>query len=114
MLVARAFNVRYDQLAALDWMTQQRFDIAARVPADASKAKVEEMWQALLIDWFKLAAHRASRVVAKFDLQVAKGGPKFKDAREDPGFEQARPGRLPRTDQTGNDRSGRPNTALRS
>ena len=37
MLVARAYNVSYDQLAALDWMAQQKFDVVARVPAGASK-----------------------------------------------------------------------------
>jgi uncharacterized protein (TIGR03435 family) len=84
MLVGRAYNVSYDQLAAPDWMTQQRFDIAAKVPAGASKEKVGEMWQRLLIDRFKLAAHRESRVVAKFDLQVGKDGPKFKEASENP------------------------------
>src|SRR5579862_6849047 len=72
MLVARAYNVSDDQLAALDWMTQQRFDVAAKVPAGAGKDKVGEMWQRLLIDRFKLAAHRESRVMAKFDLQVGK------------------------------------------
>src|SRR5581483_1580750 len=33
MLVAQAYNVSYDQLVPLDWMTQQKFDVVARVPA---------------------------------------------------------------------------------
>jgi uncharacterized protein (TIGR03435 family) len=84
MLVTRAYNVSYDQLVALDWMAQQKFDVAAKVPPGASAERVGEMWQRLLIDRFKLAAHRESRVVAKFDLQVAKDGPKFREAGEDP------------------------------
>ncbi len=84
MLVTRAYNLSYDQLVALDWMAQQKFDVAAKLPAGATKDQVGEMWQRLLIDRFKLAAHRESRVVAQFDLQVAKDGPKFKQAPEDP------------------------------
>jgi uncharacterized protein (TIGR03435 family) len=84
MLVAQAFNVSYDQLVALDWMAQQRFDVAAKVPAGTSKEKVAKMWQRLLIDRFKLATHRESRVVSKFDLQVGKDGPKFHEAGEAP------------------------------
>ena len=75
MLVGRAYNVNYDQLVGPDWMAQQKFDIAARVPAGTSAEKVAAMWQRLLIDRFKLATHRESRVVAMFDLQVGKDGP---------------------------------------
>ena len=96
MLLGQAYNVSYDQLEALDWMAQQRFDIAAKVPAGAGREEVREMWQRLLADRFKLAAHRESRVVAKFDLQVGKDGPKFKEAAEDPAPNDAAPAEAPR------------------
>ena len=40
MLVTQAYNVSFDQMVALDWMAQQKFDIVARVPARASAEKV--------------------------------------------------------------------------
>lgn len=48
----------------------------------ATAKRQSRIWQRLLIDRFKLAAHRESRVVAQFDLQLADGGPKFKEAGE--------------------------------
>jgi uncharacterized protein (TIGR03435 family) len=96
MLVARAYNMSYDLVAAPDWMSQQKFDIVAKVPAGASKAKVEAMWQQLLTERFKLASHRESRVVARFDLQVAKGGPKFKESEEVPAPNDAAAAEAPR------------------
>jgi uncharacterized protein (TIGR03435 family) len=84
MLVARAYNISYDQLVAPDWMEQEKFDIAARVSAGATQLQLAEMWQRLLADRFKLAVHREPRVVPKYDLLVAKGGPKFREHSEDP------------------------------
>jgi uncharacterized protein (TIGR03435 family) len=79
-----AYNISYDQMVAPDWMSQQKFDINARIQARANRDQVAEMWQRLLAERFKLAVHRESRVVALYDLVVAKGGPKFKKASEDP------------------------------
>jgi uncharacterized protein (TIGR03435 family) len=62
----------------------------ARVPPGIRKEQVPEMWQQLLIDRFKLAAHREPRVVPKYELVPAKGGPKFKEAGEQSGVETSR------------------------
>ena len=89
MLVRDAYDIAYDQIVAPDWMSQVKFDIAARIPEGASKDQIGGMWQRLLIERFQLAAHREPRVVAKYDLQVGPGGPKFKKAGEEP---PAKPG----------------------
>jgi uncharacterized protein (TIGR03435 family) len=84
MLVTMAFSISFDQMLAPDWMGQQKFSVAARLPAGTTKDQLPEMWQRLLNDRFKLATHRESKVVPKYDLMAAKGGPKFKEASQSP------------------------------
>ena len=59
-------------------------------PAEA-KARRERMMQSLLEDRFKLKAHSETRQAAVFELVIAKGGPKLKEAAPDTmaGFNQA-------------------------
>jgi uncharacterized protein (TIGR03435 family) len=90
MLVTMAYNLGIHELIAPDWMTApdwttgQKFDITARVPAGATKAQLAEMWQRLLMDRFKLMVHREARDLAKYELLVAKAGPKFKESVDNP------------------------------
>jgi uncharacterized protein (TIGR03435 family) len=111
MLVASAYNISYDQIVAPDWMAQQKFEIAAKVPPGATKAKIEEMWQRLLADRFKMVVHRESRIVAKYDLQLAKDGPKFKEAAEDPPPTNEGQPEAPRAHSTKLDQNGFPELA---
>jgi uncharacterized protein (TIGR03435 family) len=83
MLVRDAYDIAYDRIVAPDWMSQSKFDVAARIPAGATKDQIAPMWRRLLTDRFKLAAHLESKVVAKYDLTVGPGGPKFKSAVEE-------------------------------
>ena len=82
MLLSSAYEINYDQIKAPDWMVTPRFDIIARVPRGATKQQLAEMWQHLLIDRFKLVVHRETKIMAKYVLVVADGGPKFKEAVE--------------------------------
>src|SRR5262245_39235320 len=59
--VSRAFRVRDAQISAPDWLTQARFDIAAKLPDGASTEQVPEMLQTLLTERFDLKTHRESR-----------------------------------------------------
>jgi uncharacterized protein (TIGR03435 family) len=56
--IAIAYRVRADQVVGPDWIAQERFDIAAKIPDDAPAGQVAEMLQALLADRFGLKAHR--------------------------------------------------------
>ena len=48
------------------------------------------MWQGLLAERFKLVAHRETREFQIYDLLVAKGGPKFREASITPGNDGSR------------------------
>jgi uncharacterized protein (TIGR03435 family) len=81
-LLSSAYNIVYFQLSAPDWVRDVRFDIRAKVPEGATKDEFRLMLQNLLADRFKLAVHHESRDIAKYDLVVAKNGPKLKPAIE--------------------------------
>lgn len=81
-IIRIAFGLRAFQVVAPDWTQNQRFDLQARVPPGATKEQFEAMLQNLLIERFHLAFHREPREAARYELRVADGGPKLKEARE--------------------------------
>jgi uncharacterized protein (TIGR03435 family) len=80
--VTIAYGTSYYQLTAPDWMRTARFDLRAKVPEGASKDQFKLMLQSLLADRFKLAVHHETREIGKYDLVVARNGPKLKPAGE--------------------------------
>ncbi len=78
-LVTRAYATDLYRVAGLEW-TQQMFEISARIPEGTTKEQFDVMLQNMLIDRFNLAVHHESREIVKYDLVVAKNGPKFKKA----------------------------------
>jgi uncharacterized protein (TIGR03435 family) len=61
-----------------------RFDITAKVPADATREQVPLMLRALLAERFHLGLHRETKTLQIFALEVAKGGPNMKVMKESP------------------------------
>lgn len=59
-----------------------RFDIAAKVPAGATREQVPLMLQALLAERFHLSLHRENKTMQVYALEVAKGGLKMKESPE--------------------------------
>src|SRR5262245_612343 len=57
-LIVRAYRIKQYQPSGPNWMTSQRFDIAAKMPDGSSKDQIPEMLQTLLAERFKLAIHR--------------------------------------------------------
>ena len=84
-LVGIAYLLDYFQLSAPDWMNDARFDIRAKIPEGTTKDQVASMWQNMLADRFNLRVHRETREAQTYELVVAKGGPKFKQAAEPDG-----------------------------
>jgi uncharacterized protein (TIGR03435 family) len=81
-LIMVAYKVGAPQISGLpDWITN-RFDIVAKVPADAMKEQIPQMLRALLADRFKLEFHREQKVIPIFALEVASGGAKMKESPE--------------------------------
>jgi len=88
-LAGMAYNVRPDQLQGPDWMSQQRFDIQARIPDGVSKDKVPEMLQALLADRFKATLHKEKKDQPVYALTVGKNGAKLTEAVAKPDADPA-------------------------
>jgi uncharacterized protein (TIGR03435 family) len=93
ILIQRAYGLRSaDQVSGgPDWTKNERFDIQAKMSeADMAemqklthaeaKARREAMLQALLAVRFKLKVHSETRQAPVFELVIARGGPKLKDA----------------------------------
>lgn len=86
-LIGYAYGVRPDQITGPDWLTSpgaQRFDVIAKLPAGATDAQVPEMFQALLVERFKLALHQGSKEQAGYALVVENGGLKLKAGSDAP------------------------------
>src|SRR5579875_2516195 len=68
-------------LGGPDWITSERFEIAAKAeqPVDDDSVLME-MLQGLLAERFKLTLHRETKVIPALVLEVAKNGPKLERA----------------------------------
>jgi uncharacterized protein (TIGR03435 family) len=97
ILIQRAYGLRSaDQVTGgPEWAKTERFDIQAKMSEaematmqSLSSAEVKtrraHMLQTLLTERFKLKVHSETRQVPVFELVIAKGGPKLKDAATDP------------------------------
>lgn len=77
-LIARAYDMRADQILGPDWIDTERFDVIAKSEFVPNANQFLEMLQALLADRFKLALHRETREGRAYALVVAKGGLKLR------------------------------------
>ena len=78
--VAMAYRLPAGQITGPDWIAQERFDIAAKLPDGASSDHVPEMLQALLASRFQLQVHHDSKEFPVYALSVAKGGAKLQES----------------------------------
>ncbi len=79
-----AFTVRENQISGPDWLSSERVDIVAKLPAGATREQIPAMMQALLADRFKMTLHRESKDLPVYALIVGKGGMKMKESPLDP------------------------------
>lgn len=77
ILMATAYRVKVAEISGPSWMSDQLFDIDAKVPEDQSPALANEMLQTLLADRFGLKLHHETRDVPGYNLVVGKSGPKL-------------------------------------
>lgn len=82
-VLMKAYDVKAYQVSGPGWLDTERYDIAAKVPAGATKDQVNEMWQNLLAERFGVTLHHQSRQFQVDELVVAKGGPKLRESVED-------------------------------
>jgi uncharacterized protein (TIGR03435 family) len=79
-LVMDAYGENFWQVSGPDWMLMTRFDLRAVVPEGTTKEQFRIMLQNLLADRFKVAVHHETREIQRYELRVAKNGPKFKES----------------------------------
>jgi len=78
-VLREAFKAPMDQIEGPSWLDTDCFEIAAKIPEGATNDQQPAMYQALLTERFKLAAHKEDRPRPGYALVVDKGGPKFKE-----------------------------------
>jgi uncharacterized protein (TIGR03435 family) len=77
-LLMRAWQLKEYQISGPAWMASERYEIAAKIPEDATKRQVSLMLASLLVERFGLETHRETRELPMYALAVAKSGPKFR------------------------------------
>ena len=65
-------------------MESERFTVNARVPVGTTVEQLRLMQQNLLAERFKLTYHREDKEMTRWELVVAKGGPKLKASVGEP------------------------------
>ena len=83
-LIVMAYGMKDYQVEGPDWLSSERFDIAAKFPEALSKgekgnAELQAMMQSMLLVRFKLVVHREQRTFSVYGLIAGKTGVKFKE-----------------------------------
>jgi uncharacterized protein (TIGR03435 family) len=84
-LLVRAYRVDFDQISGPPWLDSIQYTVIANVPAGTAKEHLPTMWQGLLKERFHLAVHHEVKDLPRYELVVAKGGPKLRPSAGDPG-----------------------------
>jgi len=79
LLVMRAYEVEFNQIAGLDSRTEL-YDIAAKIPDGATKEQFPVMLQKLLSRRFHVSLHRETKQMQAYELVVGKSGPKMMES----------------------------------
>ena len=80
-LITTAYGVDAEKVqGGPSWLDTDRFDIAAKAPANTPPETVKLMLQTLLADRFKLKVHIDSKSMPVFVLALGKGKPKMKES----------------------------------
>jgi uncharacterized protein (TIGR03435 family) len=82
-ILMKAYAVKGYQLHGPKWLDSERFDIAAKIPMNATKEQFQQMLQNLLAERFKLALHHETKELPMYALVVGKGGSKLKASVDD-------------------------------
>jgi uncharacterized protein (TIGR03435 family) len=92
-LVSNAYSLqRYQLTGGPSWMGNERFMISAKIPEGATKEQFRLMQQSLLADRFGLKFHWEKKEMQLYEMVVAKGGIKMKEAAaEEPAAADAAP-----------------------
>jgi uncharacterized protein (TIGR03435 family) len=87
--ISMGYAVKLNQISGPDWITTDRFDIAATLPEGSLPDQVPSMMQTLLEDRFELKTHREKREFPVYALRISSTGLKITEVLSDSGAEQS-------------------------
>jgi uncharacterized protein (TIGR03435 family) len=82
--IARAYRMKLYQVIGPDWLTTERFDVNAKLPAGTTPEQIPEMLQSLLEERFQLKLHREKKELPVYALIVGKPPLKIQESPPDP------------------------------
>jgi uncharacterized protein (TIGR03435 family) len=85
-LIGDAYRIQHRQISGPDWLSAQRFDILAVIPAAQSNDQIPQMLGALLQERFKLKTHQDTREEQVYRLVLANSGPNLEKAEKETGI----------------------------
>lgn len=83
-MVGISYRVKPNQIFGPDWISSQRYNVAAKLPDGASQDQVPAMLQTLLADRLQMKTHRETRELSVYALGVGKTGSKLTALPSDP------------------------------
>ena len=79
-VLLKTYDLKSYQATGPEWLSSQRYDITARIPARATKEQFGAMLRNLLTDRFHMAVHHETRQLDGFELVVGRNGVKMTEA----------------------------------
>lgn len=77
--IGLAYRTKVARIFGPDWISSDRFDVAATLPAGSKQSQVPEMLQALLEQRFELKIHREKKEFPIYAVVLGKGPLKVKE-----------------------------------
>lgn len=82
--IARAYRMKLYQVTGPEWLTSERFDVNAKLPAGSTPDQIPEMLQSLLEDRFQIKLHREKKELPIYAVMIGKPPLKIQEAAPDP------------------------------
>jgi uncharacterized protein (TIGR03435 family) len=82
LMLGYAYELKDNQIIGPSWLSEDTFQVEARMPAGVSEALVRQMVQSLLVERFALQFHRERRMLPAYTLVVASKRPKLVTAEK--------------------------------
>lgn len=80
MLICMAYNVQYYQIVGPGWISNDRYDLAAVIPPNATRDEFRLMLQNLLAQRFQLKLHHETKPLNAYSLITTKEGAKLNES----------------------------------
>jgi uncharacterized protein (TIGR03435 family) len=82
--IARAYRMKLYQVTGPDWLTSERYDVNAKLPAGSTPEQIPEMLQSLLEERFQIKLHREKKDLPVYALIIGKAPLKIQESVIDP------------------------------